>query len=207
MTLNHVLRAFTLIGILGSIVLTGAITYKYFDSTSITPQIIEAIALCPVFLGVVSSYLVQAKHLGRFGLFSFVVLTVGYILTCGLNWTVAYVSPIYGELTPTNTVQTTDQQFPIFQGMASTFIVFILGMLLYGIVILRSSKIAKWSGLMFLLTVAGALAPPMDDKCVYFFCAGIIWIGVKAWKRDPTKEAITSNGTTELGQQKTVPFP
>jgi hypothetical protein len=207
MTLNHVIRAFTLIGILGSIVLTGAITYEYFDSASLTTNIIQVVAFCPVFLGVVSSYLVQAEHLGRFGLFSFVVLTVGFILSSGLSWAVAFVSPVYGELTATNTVQATVNQFPILQGMASTFIVLILGMLLYGIVILRSSKIAKWSGLMFLLSVAGALAPPMDDKCIYFFCAGIIWIGVKAWKRDPTNEAITSSGTTELGQQKTVPFP
>ncbi|WP_239618940.1 hypothetical protein [Cohnella mopanensis] len=205
MTLPQIIRTFTIVGILGSLVLIGGITYEYFDPEPIATNILEAVAMCIVFLGVISSYIVQAEHLGKFGLFSFIVLTVGYILSCGLNWAVAFVSPVYGELTPPNIVESAIPLFPLYQGMASTFIVLNVGMLLYGIAILRSGKVAKWAGLMFLAAVAGALAPPMDEKCIYFFCAGIIWIGIKGWHWNPAAQ--TAEPSSDIRQQKTVPYP
>ncbi|RKP44496.1 hypothetical protein D7Z26_26670 [Cohnella endophytica] len=210
MALQQIIRAFTLVGILCSIVLLGSITYQYFDPSPIELNIIMIIAFCPLFLGVISSYLVQAEQLGRFGLISFIVLTAGYLLGgVGLNWAVAFVSPVYGELTPAGTVQSANPPFPIIQGMASSFILLNLGMLLYGIAILRSSQTAKWSGVMFLLSIVGALAPPMDSKCIYFFCAGIIWIGIKGWNWKPTNQANANEGASamEHAQQKTVPYP
>ncbi|SEN55920.1 hypothetical protein [Paenibacillus sp. OV219] len=188
MTLKQVIQGFTWIGIIGSLILAGAVTYEYFDSSSIYPNIVEIIAFCLILPGFAASYLVQAERLGRLGFIAFVVLTTGYIFCLGLNWSVAFVSPIYGDLGITNTVNATSPPYPLFQGMESSFLALNVGLLLYGIALLRSGIFAKWSGILFLLSIPAGLAPPIDDKNTYFFSAAMIWILLASWRHDPVKQ-------------------
>jgi hypothetical protein len=194
MTLNQVIRVFALIGIIGAIVQIGSITYAYIGHEMHVTNIINALAFSLIFFGLISSYLVQVQNLGRFGLISMIVLFIGFVLVCGLVWTLAFARPVIELLDPSLAANNAILPSPLLEGTVFTFLTYNLGMLLYGISNLKSGKIARWAGLLFIIGVISNFITPQDDKALYFFNIAIIWICWKVWARDSIIVSNTING-------------
>lgn len=194
MTLNQVIRIFAFIGGIAAITHIGSITYAYIDPTTNVTSFIDMVLFSLIFLGVISSYLVQTKDLGLFGLISFIVLSIGFILIIGLVWANTFVKPVLISLDPTFALDSPDLvPSPLLEGMASSFLTLNIGLLLFGISLLKSSKISRWPGLLFIIAIAANLAPPMDDKAWYFINVSIIWICWKVWTRKATAVSESSD--------------
>lgn len=192
MPLNQVLRSFALIGIIAAIIHIGSITYAYIHPETNVTNIIDVFVLSLIFIGLICSYLAQTKDLGRFGLISFIVLSIGFILVCGLEWMNAFTRPILESLSPS--LNFDNLPSPLIEGMAASFLTFNLGLLLFGISILKSSKISRWPGLLFIMAIAANFAPPMDDKAWYFINASTVWICWKVWTLKETTGPKSSDG-------------
>lgn len=183
MTLNQVLRTLAFIGITGAIVHIGSTTYTYFDPESNAVNILDTVLYSLIYLGLIGSYLAQTKDLGRFGFFSFFVLSIGFMFICGLSWTIAFARPVLVSIDPSFAADSPNQPSPLAEGMASSFLTFNIGLLLFGISLLKSSKISRWPGLLFILGIAANFAPPMDNKAWYFINIAIIWICWRVWTK------------------------
>lgn len=194
--MNQVIRTLALIGIIGAIAHIGSITYGYIDPNTNLTFTVNTVLYALIFLGITSAYLAQAKDLGRFGLFSFIVLSIGFILASGMGWAVAFARPVLVSLDPTFAINSPDvMPSPLIEGMASSFLTLNLGLLLFGFSLLKSSKISRWPGLLLIIAIAANFAPPMDDKAWYFINIAIIWI---CWKiRTRTAPAVLESSAGE----------
>ncbi|MBS4196371.1 hypothetical protein [Lederbergia citri] len=191
MTLNQVVRTFAIIGIIAAIANIASITYAYIDPETNVTNIINAFVSGLVFIGLICSYLVQTKELGGFGLISFIVLSIGFILVSGLEWTITFAGPVLESLSPS--INFDNLPSPLIEGMAASFLTFNIGLLLFGISLLKSSKISRWLGFLFIIAIAANFAPPMDDKAWYFINISIIWICWKVWTRKVTAVSESAN--------------
>lgn len=192
MTLNQVVRAFAFTGIIAAIAHIGSITYAYLNPATNVTDIINVFVFSLIFIGLICSYLAQTKDLGRFGFISFIALSVGFILVCGLEWMIAFTKPVLESLSPS--LNFDNLPSPLIEGMATSFLTFNLGLLLFGISLLKSSKISRWPGLLFILGIAANFAPPMDDKAWYFINIAIIWNCWKVWTQKAASLPESSDG-------------
>ncbi|RKP47885.1 NADH-quinone oxidoreductase subunit A [Cohnella endophytica] len=187
MTLNQVYKAFALLGMIGAIIQIGSITYAYFDTDTTVPRTINTFALIFIIFGIIVSYLVQYKQLGWFGLIGFIVVFIGLLLIVGLSWGEAFARPVIEDLDPSLIAikgsKSPDLPSPLAEGTVISFFTFNIGLILYSIALLKSSTLARWAGILFLLGLIGNFVPPDDDKGLYFLNAAVLWIGWKVWTR------------------------
>jgi hypothetical protein len=144
----------------------------------------NSIGLALILFGIVATYLILAPELGRFGLISFIVAFLGITWITCMIWGLAFFGPVLHDLDPTLTADKSfpDIQSPLNGGLLSAVFLLGIGMILYGLSILISSKSSRLSGLLLILgsIVSFIMVNDIDTAGPILQSIAIIWICSKA---------------------------
>jgi hypothetical protein len=118
---------------------------------------------------------------GGFNKFSFFFGIFASTLFVGQSWVRTFVEPFVHEKAPK--LLETDPGFPLSLGFTLTFLLFTIGLILAGIVVIKAKKITAWAGFVLII------APIIDFLPFNLFGLGqllfslvLIYLGTKFYK-------------------------
>jgi hypothetical protein len=117
---------------------------------------LSIIATYLALLGLIGLYARQAEESGRFGLVAFVIASFGTVMSVGFNWGGGFIVPALTSAAPEFLDQVAEAPPGIVAaGFISTFALFALGWLLFGIASLRAKIFPTFP--LWLLMIAAIL--------------------------------------------------
>lgn len=145
-------------------------------------------ALMPVVM--LAIYVSQTEETGVLGLVGLVVSSIGFVAYLGFQFDLAFVWPVLAERAP----ELLDYDGPLYRDPGFAFVhswmgpVHTVGVLLFGIALLRARVFPRAASALFLVGVilsAGLLFPPLLIRAVGGVVAApaLGWIALMLWRR------------------------
>jgi len=133
------------------------LTSMSFGQAAATPgwialQTLLLLADALLLLGLVGLYVFQSGESGIVGLVGFLAAFAGTVLVAGAIWLQAFMVPIVAQATPE--FLEADPTGSLYVGFVASFVVYVVGWLLFGLASLRARRVPRWASL---LTMAGAV--------------------------------------------------
>jgi len=136
-------------------------------------------------LALIGLYARQAEEIGGFGLAAFVVASFGTVMNIGFNWGGAFIVPALTSASPEFLDQVAESPPAIVAtGFISTFALFALGWLLFGI---ASLKVRIFPSLPLWLLIIGSVLG-LVSRIVGLGIPGVLfgvalaWLGWRLWR-------------------------
>jgi len=154
-------------------------------------SVLALVGVVLIFLGLVGLYAHQAEQAGTLGLVAFLVAFIGTAMIFGFAWAGAFVVPDLAETVP-DFLDTADAGM-LMVGVMLTFVLFALGWLLFGLVLLRTKMLPR--GAAVLLMVGAVLTSVLLFLELPFyivvFGAALAWMGYALWS-DSGEQALSA---------------
>lgn len=157
-----------------------------------------------ILIGLPGMYAYQSSRAGKFGLFSYALTFLGLAtLEIGTAAITAFVVPFLAADPATQSLVIPPGNFETQLGVGymivflSGMIAFNLGLILYGIAMLRARVFPRWAALMIIVGVPAIFLlsslPIIGDKFAILVFLGLAWCGYAMWaNRGESKSS--SNG-------------
>ena len=104
-------------------------------------QVMGVAAIALALPGLTALYAIQASRTGAFGLVAFVVAFVGLTQFYSVQWMLAFLAP--------QPLETTEDPF-FATGFFSTILLFVIGLILFGVSVLRSKCLPQRTALFLI---------------------------------------------------------
>lgn len=136
-------------------------------------------------LALIGLYARQAEGAGRFGLAAFVIASFGTVMNVGFNWGGGFIIPALTSAAPEFLDQVAEAPPGIVAaGFISTFALFALGWLLFGIASLRAKIFPAFPLWLLMIAAILGLVSRIADLGIpgVLFGAALAWLGWRLWK-------------------------
>ncbi len=146
---------------------------------------LSIIATYLALLGLIGLYARQAEQAGRFGLAAFVIASFGTVMNVGFNWGGGFIIPALTSAAPEFLDQVAEAPPGIVAaGFISTFALFALGWLLFGIASLRAKIFPAFPLWLLMIAAILGLVSRIADLGIpgVLFGAALAWLGWRLWK-------------------------
>lgn len=191
---GNILRWSGLVAAASGLLFGGAIAARYllFEMETIREgirfpfialQVLTLVAGICILIGLVGLYTRQAQAAGRFGFIAFLVTFVGWTMSLGVFWFLAFGLPTFARMQPTGDFL---DENPYLMAQILSFSLAGLGWLLFGIASLRARIFPRWAvGLLIVGDLiwgfwsgTNPLAFPIGEVAL---AAGLVAMGYVLW--------------------------
>jgi len=146
---------------------------------------LSIIATYLALLGLIGLYARQAEESGRFGLAAFLIASFGTVMSIGFNWGGGFIVPALTSAAPEFLDQVAEAPPGIVAaGFISTFALFALGWLLFGIASLRAKIFPAFPLWLLMIAAILGLVSRIAGLGIpgVLFGAALAWLGWRLWK-------------------------
>ena len=154
-------------------------------------QLTYILMVALITLGLVGLYVRQAKAAGSLGLIAFLVAFFGSILAAGSIWSEAFFGAWLAEAAPE--LLEADPSGVVSFGALLSFLLFALGMLLFGLASLQANVLPR--GASVLLVIGAVLFVVLAFLDLPFagvvFGAAMAWLGFSLWSTPPSPALVS----------------
>jgi hypothetical protein len=172
----------------------------------VSAHVVYTLAWLLVLLGFPGLYAAQRGGMGRLGLVGFVTAFTGtYLIAVTGNF--GFLAPVLAKQSPT-VLDSLGQYLPvvIINGLAA--ILFMIGYVLFGIAMIRTAALSRWSGVLVavgapahllgfgIAQLVSTAAWPIAILGSVSLGAGLAWAGYRLWQRPTAPEVIASDKAT-----------
>jgi hypothetical protein len=172
----------------------------------VSAHVVYTLAWLLVLLGLPGLYAAQRGGMGRLGLVGFVTAFTGtYLIAVTGNF--GFLAPVLAKQSPT-VLDSLGQYLPvvIINGLAA--ILFMIGYVLFGIAMIRTAALSRWSGVLVavgapahllgfgIAQLVSTAAWPIAILGSVSLGAGLAWAGYRLWQRPTAPEVIASDKAT-----------
>jgi hypothetical protein len=172
----------------------------------VSAHVVYTLAWLLVLLGFPGLYAAQRGGMGRLGLVGFVTAFTGtYLIAVTGNF--GFLAPVLAQQSPA-VLDSLGQYLPvvIINGLAA--ILFMIGYVLFGIAMIRTAALSRWSGVLVavgapahllgfgIAQLVSTAAWPIAILGSVSLGAGLAWAGYRLWQRPTAPEVIASDKAT-----------
>lgn len=162
------------------------------SSAWIILEVVFIVAELLIILGLIGLYARQVEQSGSLGLIAFLVAFTGSVMVSGIDWGSAFMAPWLAETAPSGLLDA--EPTGLFgAGILLTYLLFVLGWLLFGLVSLQAQVLPRGSAV--LLMVGAILFLVMAFVEFGFeavvFGAGVAWMGYALWSGPGSTERVS----------------
>jgi hypothetical protein len=132
-------------------------------------------------LGLIGLYLCQADQTGSLGLIGFVVAVTGTVMASGTDWSAAFFAPWLADTSPE--ILDSDPSGVFIAGIMLTFLLLVLGYLLFGLASLRAKVLPGGASVLLMVGAVVFLVLSLINipfEAVIFGLA-MAWMGYAVW--------------------------
>ena len=184
--------------ILTAVLMTVNAYVNTFGGLTLLDGAVHLLGYTTFIFSIVILYTAQARRAGGMGLAGFVFLHLGAILTLIPAYLI--LAQLTGQIDNNRVLMATWVDIPI--GRAGLYMV-LLGLLLFGLGVIRAEVFPRWSGWLILIGLA-LLLPSQFQSQAYLFSIfwvigatfqgiGLAWMGLTLLNRGATKEFVRLN--------------
>jgi len=193
MTFAGLLRLFGLSSIIGGLAIALVQIWFYFDQDSFIATYFDQVGYSFIAFGIIGLYLSQYKSFGGFGLFSFIILSLGTSLWLGFKWFQTFV--VADILKSAPELMDTGLHTAVF-GMNLSLYSLLIGILLFAAISFWKGVLSRWGSAFLIIAVLAELVP--YGSLVSQIIAGVAFIllGTSLWRgsnEDVTRTKYNAN--------------
>jgi hypothetical protein len=154
-------------------------------------QLAYIIMVALVTIGLVGLYVRQAKEAGSLGLIAFLIAFLGSILAAGSIWSEAFFGSWLAEAAPE--LLTAEPSGVLIFGVFLSYLLFALGMLLFGLASLRARVLPSTAAVLLMIgsllfVLLFLLQLPFAGVV---FGAAMAWLGFAIWSSPPSPALVS----------------
>ena len=172
----------------------------------VSAHVVYTLAWLLVLLGLPGLYAAQRGGMGRLGLVGFVTAFTGtYLIAVTGNF--GFLAPVLAQQAPT-VLDSLGQYLPvvIINGLAA--ILFMIGYVLFGIAMIRTAALSRWSGVLVavgapahllgfgIAQLVSTAAWPIAILGSVSLGAGLAWPGYRLWRAPTASDVVVSDKST-----------
>ena len=183
-----------------------ATTIVASDSRLVAAHVVYTLAWLLMLLGLPGLYAAQRRGMGRLGLVGFLTAFTGtYLIAVTGNF--GFLAPVLAKEAPA-VLDSISQYLPVVIINGSAAILFMIGYILFGVAMLRTATLPRWSGV---LVAVGAPAHLLGFGIAQFVSiaawaiailgsvslgAGLAWPGYRLWHTPNAADVVVSERPT-----------
>jgi hypothetical protein len=168
--------------------------------------VVYTLAWLLVLLGLPGLYAAQRGGMGRLGLVGFLTAFTGtYLIAVTGNF--GFLAPVLAKQSPA-VLDSINQYMPvvIINGLAA--ILFMVGYILFGIAVIRTATLPRWSGVLVavgasahllgfgIAQLVSTVAWPIAILGSVSLGAGLVWAGYRLWRTPTASDVLLSERST-----------
>jgi hypothetical protein len=146
-------------------------------------------------LGLAGLYVDQAQEAGKPGLIAFVLAFFGGLMATGSAWSEAFFGGWLAKAAPE--LLNTEPSGALAAGVILTYVLFVLGWFLFGLVSLRAGVLPRGAAVLLMIGALWFLAAYITGLpfSVVVYGAAVAWMGFALWSSTAHQPLITEPAT------------